>query len=185
MNYFTHGRDALHDSYRLVGTAVPDMLNVVNRRCRMRSRRVEPLLADPDPRVAAIAAGVLEHLADDAWFHETRAFAELSMTFCRQLRDLLCDTEGFRPYFLGHILVELLLDSTLIEAAPERLTGYYAAMETVDADLIEALLVGLPGRWQTADAAEPGDATRLAADAARCVGRLAPVGPGRGRRAAG
>jgi hypothetical protein len=138
MNYFAHGRDALHDPYRLAGTAVPDWLNVVNRRCRMRSRRVEPILTDPDPRAAAIAAGVLEHLADDAWFHETRAFAELSLAFCRQLRDLLDDTEGYRPYFLGHILVELLLDSVLIEAAPQRLTAYYAALETLDAALVEA-----------------------------------------------
>jgi len=138
MNYFAHGRDALHDPYRLAGTAVPDWLNVVNRKCRMRARRVEPLLADPDPRVAAIAAGVLEHLADDGWFHETRAFAELSLAFCRQLRDLLSDLEGFRPYFLGHILVELLLDSALIEAAPQRLTEYYASIECLDPALVES-----------------------------------------------
>ncbi len=137
MNYFAHGRDALHDPYRLAGTAVPDWLNVVNRRCRMRTRRVEPLLADPNPRAAAIAAGVLDHLADDAWFHETRAFAEISLAFCRQLRDLLDDSEGYRPYFLGHILVELLLDSVLIEAAPERLTAYYAAIESLDAEVVE------------------------------------------------
>jgi hypothetical protein len=138
MNYFAHGRDALADPYRLVGTAVPDLLNVVNRRCRMRSRRAVPLLADADPRVAAVAAGVLDHLRDDAWFHETRAFAELSMTFCRQLRHRLGDDEGFRPHFVGHILVEILLDAVLIEAFPERLHAYYVAMESLDGQLIEA-----------------------------------------------
>ena len=36
-------------------------------------------------------------------------------------RDALPDDEGFRPSFLGHILVELLLDAALIAANPPRL----------------------------------------------------------------
>jgi hypothetical protein len=106
----------------------------------MRARRVQPLLEDADSRVVAIARGVLEHLKDDAWFHETRAFAELSLEFCYQLRTELSDVEGFRPHFLGHILVELLLDAELIAAAPERLEAYYAALATLDGALVESVV---------------------------------------------
>ncbi len=137
MNYFAHGRDALDDPYRLAGTAVPDWLNLVNRRCRMRTRRVAPLVADADPRVAAIAAGVLDHLRDDQWFHNTPAFVELSLTFCRQLSALLGDREGYRPYFLGHIIVEIMLDAVLIADDPARLERYYDTIAEVDGQLVE------------------------------------------------
>ena len=40
--------------------------------------------------------------------------------------------DGFRPSFLGHILVELLLDSTLIEDRPAVLDRYYAVMDSLD-----------------------------------------------------
>lgn len=41
-----------------------------------------------------------------------------------------------RPWFLGHILVELLLDAQLIAAAPGRLDRYYHALEALDRDLV-------------------------------------------------
>ena len=41
-----------------------------------------------------------------------------------------------RPSFLGHILVELLLDSELIRVAPEQLTAYYRALDALDVELV-------------------------------------------------
>ena len=38
----------------------------------------------------------------------------------------------FRPAFLGHILVEILLDAALIADDPGRLDAYYAAHDAVD-----------------------------------------------------
>jgi hypothetical protein len=86
--------------------------------------------------VAALARGIVQHHHDDDWFHQTRAFAELSLEFTVAIRDLLGADAGFRPSFLGHILVELLLDAALIEAAPERLAAYYQALERLDAELV-------------------------------------------------
>jgi hypothetical protein len=136
MNYFAHGRHAIDRPYHLAGTAIPDWLNVVDRRIRARAKYARPLLADSDPRVAAIAAGIVRHHHDDAWFHSTRAFAELSLDFTLTIRDLLPADDGFRPSFLGHILVELLLDWELIAGDPALLDGYYAAIDSVDAKLV-------------------------------------------------
>ena len=136
MNYFTHGRHYLDDPYFLAGTAVPDWLSVVNRKSRARSKLAKPLANHEDPVVAAVARGVVQHHHDDDWFHQTRAFAELSMYFTKEVRDLLPDDDGFRPSFLGHILVELLLDATLAEDDPRRLDAYYEVLDALDAQAV-------------------------------------------------
>ncbi|MBC8352297.1 MAG: hypothetical protein H8E66_09930 [Planctomycetes bacterium] len=132
MNYFAHARHYLDDPYFVAGTAVPDWLSVVNRRMRARSKLAAPHTTDENPQVAAIAKGIMQHHHDDEWFHQTRAFAELSMHFTKEIRDRLPNDDGFRPSFLGHILVELLLDATLIEDDPEVLDRYYAVMDSLD-----------------------------------------------------
>jgi hypothetical protein len=113
---------------------------VVNRKVRARSQRAAPLADDADPRVAALARGIMRHHQDDAWFHETRAFGELCWQFTAAVRDALMPDDSLRPSFLGHILVELLLDDVLIGREPARLTGYYGAMESVDPAVVEQVV---------------------------------------------
>ena len=132
MNYFAHGRDYTDKPYFLAGTAVPDWLNVVDRKIRVRSRQAAPFVEDADEVSSTIARGVIQHHRDDAWFHRTRAFAELSLKFTVAVRDVLGPDDGLRCYFLGHILVELLLDSQLIEESPDCLQRYYEALGCVD-----------------------------------------------------
>lgn len=146
MNYFAHGRRFTHDPYFLAGTAVPDWLNVVDRRMKVRSVAAEPFTRHDDPRVASLAAGVIQHHADDRWFHQTRAFAELNLQFTLQIRDVLADDGGFRPSFLGHILVELLLDATLFAESIAELDAYYAAFDRLDVEFAAAAIGGMATR---------------------------------------
>jgi len=148
MNYFTHGRLFLDNPYFLAGTSVPDWLSVVNRKSRARSKLAKPLINHVDPVVASIAQGIVQHHHDDGWFHQTRAFAELSWQFTAEIRDRLPPDNGFRPSFLGHILVELLLDATLIEDNPHELTAYYAVMDALDANTV-SMAVNLMVTQQT------------------------------------
>ncbi len=136
MNYFAHGRSFVDDPYFLVGTAVPDWLSVVDRGMRAKSKSAERFLDHEDIRVAALAAGIVRHHHDDRWFHRTRAFVELSLHFTAAVRGVLPGDDGFRPSFLGHILVELLLDAELIAEAPARLDAYYAALDQIDASFV-------------------------------------------------
>lgn len=140
MNYLAHGIRFLDVPYFLAGTAVPDWLSVVDRKVRVRGRSAEGLLDDPDEATRQIAGGIVRHLADDQWFHQTRVFAETSLRFAVELRDLLPGDEGFRPSFLGHILVEILIDATLIGRDPESAARYYRAIETVSPGKIEAVV---------------------------------------------
>jgi hypothetical protein len=149
MNYFAHGREFVDDPYFLAGTAVPDWLSVVDRKVRARRQGAAPLTEDADRRTAAIARGILQHHADDAWFHETRAFGELNWRFTAAVRDALAPDDSLRPSFLGHILVELLLDDALICRDPKRLEQYYLAMESVDGTVVEQVVNRIAAR--TAD----------------------------------
>ena len=136
MNYFAHALEFLDDPYFVAGLAVPDWLSVVDRKVRVRRKLAAPLASSADPRRASIARGVIQHIDDDAWFHTTPAFGDLNLKFTVMVRDALADNEGFRPSFLGHILVELLLDAELIAARPERLERYYDALRALDPDTV-------------------------------------------------
>ena len=146
MNYFAHGRPHVDDPYRLAGTAIPDWLGVVDRKVRVRPRQAATALEDDDPRVVALARGVMQHHHDDAWFHETRAFAELSMGLSLEIRDHLADFDGLRPGFLGHIVVEILLDAVLVAESPVRLEQYYDALTRVDPAVVQTTVERLSGR---------------------------------------
>ncbi len=137
MNYFAHALPFLDNPYFAAATGIPDWLTVVDRKIRIRRKHVTPFLDDECPEMAAVAGGVLQHLRDDARFHETRAFAELSIDLTVMARDELGADSGFRPAFLGHLLVEVLLDAALIDEHPDRLDAYYEVLGQVDAAVIE------------------------------------------------
>lgn len=149
MNYFAHAyphlADETLDPYFLAGLATPDWLTVVARRTKCRSRHVEPWLDAHDSRWAALARGIARHHADDRWFHESRAFTELSMHFSRRIQQFCNDASDMRPIFLGHILVELLLDAELIKQDPRRLDRYYAAVARADAVQVAAWIQQMSG----------------------------------------
>jgi hypothetical protein len=146
LNYFAHGRLFTGDPYFLAGTAVPDWLNVVDRRLRVRSKQARLFLDSPDATVARVAAGIVQHHEDDAWFHGTRAFAELSLELTRRMRAALPADDGFRPHFLGHILVEILLDAELIADNARQIEAYYAAMDGLDGEAVAAAVAMIAPR---------------------------------------
>ena len=146
MNYFAHGHQVLNDPYFLAGTAVPDWLSVVDRKVRAHRHRALPFVSHPNSSIAALARGIVQHHHDDAWFHATDAFNQITWRVTSLCDDALPKDEGYRPSFLGHILVELLLDAALIDADPPRLARYYASLETIDPATVERAVSEIAGR---------------------------------------
>jgi hypothetical protein len=146
MNYFAHGLPHLEDPYFLAGTAVPDWLNVADRGVRVRTRQAAPFVDHVEDALARLARGIVEHHRDDAWFHETPAFHELCWQLTSAVKQALPDDEGFRPSFLGHILVEILLDAELIRRQPERLQQYYQALGSIDGLTVQSAVNRMAAR---------------------------------------
>lgn len=140
MNYFAHGIHFAGRPWFLAGTAVPDWLSVADRKVRLRAQRVAPFADGTDSPRAQLAAGVLQHLEDDHWFHHTEAFIETSSQLTRLYRQALGADNGFRPGFLGHVSTELLLDGLLIEDNPQRLDAYYEELAQIDPDVVQEVV---------------------------------------------
>ncbi len=137
MNYFAHARPFLDRPCLAAATGVPDWLVVADRQVRVRMKHARPWSDDPDPTVVAVARGVIQHISDDLVFHRTRAFAELSMDLAIRARGLLGPEAGFRPAFVGHLLLELLLDASLIAQGPSLLDAYYRVLDGLDPAAIQ------------------------------------------------
>ena len=129
MNYFAHGRHVIDRPYVLAGTAVPDWLGMCGRKARIRRSRLADGKGD-------VATGIRSHLRQDAWFHRTRAFLEVSGELTRELRGRN-DDPRLRAAFFGHVLTEMLLDAVLIADEPGCLDAYYDALDRVDAARVE------------------------------------------------
>jgi hypothetical protein len=136
VNYLAHGRDALDRPYELAGTALPDWLAACDRGARLRRGAV-------DAAVGELAQGVRRHLREDAWFHGTEAFLEVSGILARRLR---AGDPDARAAFFGHVLTEMLLDAALVAESPGLLDAYYAALAEVDPRRVDAAAAS----WTTA-----------------------------------
>ena len=137
MNYFAHALPWLDRPYFVAGTALPDLLSVLDRRVRLRGKLVAPFANGSADPAAEVAAGVLQHLHDDDWFHRTPGFLQVTTELTQRFRGALPAEEGYAPSFLGHIVTEMLLDSVLIEQHPGRLEIYYALFRNLDCRLVQ------------------------------------------------
>ncbi|QDU11177.1 hypothetical protein [Gimesia aquarii] len=137
MNYFAHGMRFVDRPYFLTGTALPDLLSVVDRRVRLRRKNVLPFTQDESWIQSEIASGIKQHLDDDHWFHSTQGFLEISTDLSLMFRKLFVDDQYARVGFLGHIVTELLLDTVLMEQNPGLIDHYYEAFHQIDSLKVE------------------------------------------------
>jgi hypothetical protein len=142
VNYLCHGRAHLDEPWTLAGTALPDWLGASDRRSRVDRARAEEM-AQRDDDSGAIARGVLTHLADDRWFHATEVFDEVTVSITRDIRAAWPDRRRLRASFLGHVMMEMLLDATLDEERPGAMDSYYDALGEIDPARVQAIAEAL------------------------------------------
>lgn len=115
----------------VVGSALPDLLPLAANRIRLRQALVERQPAATSEE-ETLRAGVLVHLATDAAFHKTPAFAGAQAETSR-----LLDRAGFegirvRRFFLAHVLTELALDAVLLRRDSTVADDFYTAFAAAD-----------------------------------------------------
>ncbi len=136
----------LDDPLVAVATGVPDWMSVVDRKVRVRGKIAAGFVDDADATISRVARGVLHHIDDDRWFHGTEAFVTTNMELAVQLRDRLPGDDGFRPTFVGHIVIEMLLDALAIRDDRSIAEKYYAAVAGVDAGEVQRAVVAISGK---------------------------------------
>lgn len=146
MNYLAHGFRFLDSPLMVAGTAVPDWLSVADRRVRVRSRRIHEQLDSMNSDLRTIAEGMLQHLHDDDLFHRSVRFVMLEAELSSRFRKIMPDRFDHRPGFLGHIVIELLLDDFIAQQMPEVLDDYYAALSQVSALQIQEAVNAVAAR---------------------------------------
>lgn len=140
VNYLAHGIRYLQRPHFLVGTAIPDLMSVVNRKSRVRKRTIEQRLPELSGEEHELALGMLQHLHDDQWFHGTAGFYQTTGALSQQFRQCLGPDEDWNCGFLGHVVTELLMDATLCEDYPRLLSDYYLAFVQPEAQFVERLV---------------------------------------------
>ena len=130
----------------VAGTAVPDWLSVADRKVRVRSRRIHECLETLDSDLRTIAEGMLQHLHDDDLFHRSVRFVMLEAELSSRFRRIMPDRFDHRPPFLGHIVIELLLDDFIAQQMPEVLNEYYAVLSQVPALQIQEAVNAVAAR---------------------------------------
>ncbi|TWU26841.1 hypothetical protein Pla52o_06960 [Novipirellula galeiformis] len=146
MNFLSHALPYFDQPFKAAGTAVPDWLSVVDRKIRARRRHALLLANDEDPHVRDVASGIIQHVDDDQWFHATQAFVETNLTLAVQLREQLPGDAGFRPTFVGHILIEILLDAFWIREDSSVADRYYGLLSDLSSEKIQACVNKITGK---------------------------------------
>jgi hypothetical protein len=146
MNFLCHALPYLENPLLAVSTGVPDWLSMADRKIRARGKLARPFLRSDDPELRSVAGGIIRHIEDDRWFHGTQAFVETNLRLAVELRRLLPGDAGFRPTFVGHILIEIFLDAFWIRDDRGNAENYYSAVASVCPRTVQRCVNAITGK---------------------------------------
>jgi hypothetical protein len=133
--YFDRETSPQLRGYHTLGTILPDLLKNANKNINLHPEK----LHHADPKISDIILGWQKHLDVDRYFHTSQFF----ITHSSELRVLLTPAVAGSPvktFFLGHIALELLLDSLLITTGEVSTDDFYKHLSACDNDIIEQFL---------------------------------------------
>lgn len=115
MNFLSHFYFEAYnpDSYYVLGVALPDLVKNHNRRWNMHPKKMEAEWAK-NPIFQSIYNGWLKHLLIDEYFHNSDFFIQESHKISEKIRSLDLENKHLKPFMVGHIGLELILDTLLI-----------------------------------------------------------------------
>jgi hypothetical protein len=137
MNFLSHyyfDRN-IANCYYTLGTVLPDLLKNADKTIVLHPEK----LRHSNASVNSIIDGWNKHLAVDRYFHSSDFF----LTHSHQLKKLLAPViEGspVKPFFLGHIALELILDNLLLTTGKLTVHGFYDQMAGCSIETIQEFL---------------------------------------------
>lgn len=137
MNFLSHfyfDRDTTN-CYHTLGTVLPDLLKNADKTIIIHPEKLQ----HPDPNISSIIAGWKKHLEVDRYFHSSEFF----ITRSHHLKNLLIPAiqgSPVKPFFLGHIALELLLDNLLLTTDKVSVSKFYEHLSGCDNQVIDEFL---------------------------------------------
>ena len=137
MNFLSHfyfDRES-DNCYHILGTILPDLLKNADKTIALHPEK----LHHTDDAVNSIIKGWNKHLEVDRYFHSADFFLQHS----HELKKLLLPAiEGspVKPFFLGHIAIELLLDNLLLTTNKVTVDSFYDHLDGCEIPVIDEFL---------------------------------------------
>lgn len=143
MNFLSHYYHELPcgDPHFVGGLILPDILSNYS----FRAGRVVKLhpwrLKNPEnPVQEALSAGVRRHYAVDAAFHDSEYFTRQTHFIEDYIRSRSFDCFPRRIYAIAHVMLEIILDRSLMTKEPGLTDGFYDRLEGVTRHDISMLM---------------------------------------------
>ena len=133
MNYLSHyyfdQQNA--DPYYILGIALPDLVKNNNRRWNVHPHKHEAKFAE-NPIFNSIYNGWKRHLTVDHYFHEAPYFLEKSHLITERMRGIPFENKMVKPFMIGHVGLEIMLDTLLLINQKIKGNGFYNSLEKCD-----------------------------------------------------
>ena len=134
--YFDRKKD---NAYEVLGMLLPDLLKNANKNWNPHPEKSEYLFEN-NYHHQEILTGWKRHLAVDKLFHNSAFFIHHQHKIKLCLKDSLIGSP-VKPFFLGHISLELLLDSLLITERLISIDSLYKALHQIEISVIKSFLI--------------------------------------------
>ena len=133
MNFLSHYYFDRHNPncYFTLGTVLPDLLKNADKTIVLHPEH----LVHADAGVNAIIAGWNKHLLVDKYFHSADFFLTHSHNIKNRLTPAITGSP-VKPFFLGHIAIELILDNLLITTNNVDVNGFYNHLDSCEEEVI-------------------------------------------------
>jgi hypothetical protein len=138
MNFLSHfyfDRDTT-DCYHVLGTVLPDLLKNADKTIVLHPEK----LRHPDSRIQSLIGGWQKHLDVDRYFHSSEFFKHHSHQLKLALLPALVESP-VKPFFLGHIASELILDNLLLTTHEIMVDDFYDHLDGCDRHIIYEFLI--------------------------------------------
>ncbi|MFY0672839.1 MAG: hypothetical protein JXQ87_05520 [Bacteroidia bacterium] len=130
-HFYCHG--GLSNEFNF-GLLFPDFLGIVDRRYKLNQ-----FLSDYSGGNSEFVLGVKHHqLADELW-HYGDYFNQKTEAIKNVLKIHNMVDRPFRPFFMTHVMLELLLDRTIVRQEQEVAISLYESLEKIESKFLDEL----------------------------------------------
>jgi hypothetical protein len=137
MNFLSHyyfDRDTTN-CYHTLGTVLPDLLKNADKTINIHPEK----LHHPDKNINDILLGWHKHLEVDRFFHSSGFFIERSHAIKNLLAPAITGSP-VKPFFQGHIALEIMLDNLLITNNKASVDDFYSHLNSCKTEVIKEFL---------------------------------------------